>query len=230
MFLNYMFFVAIIIVLANIYPYMYYTPHNVSELVINLVFSSFFIIVYLLLKYVFIAIIGLQHKRTIISMKTVFKIILKLRLLIVILIIVVSMSNLIPIISAIYYGSMVSNVFVNMYSITFYLVSLGVEYILAPFIMLKNIFNKNISLLDILIILGLPWIIITFTATIVVDNFIALIFGIKAIFVYYRGWGDENMNILSRNGAISMFLPTYGELLSVLFIALYTRRVIRVYL
>jgi hypothetical protein len=107
-------------------------------------------------------------------------------------------------------------------SLTMFIIALILEYVILPRIIIYEITGRGIGWGKLLLLYTLPWIILRIGIGTLINYPIYLLCGRSCLYPYYWGWSASVRRALEKNIAAT-WLPTYGDWLTVIFIAIYSR-------
>ncbi len=107
-------------------------------------------------------------------------------------------------------------------------VALFLEFIILPRIIVLKIIDGKARLSKIIVMYTIPWIILLFTVSTTINYLIYSIYGELALYPYIHPWSKIYIEML-KEGVKATWIPTYGEWLGVIALALYSRWVVSTY-
>ncbi len=111
---------------------------------------------------------------------------------------------------------------ITLLSLTMFILALILEYIILPRIIVYEVIGRNIGWDKLLLLFTLPWIILRIGISMLINYPIYLMCGRVCLYPYYWGWSRLIRRALEKNIA-AVWLPTYGDWLAIVFVALYNR-------
>ncbi len=233
-FLSILFFL-LSLALFNTYPYLDFVPSSISELIFSLFITAIALILYMTLKYIYISSLTYSSGSSIKGFRNILRLIYvvtrRLNVLILLIALYVLINSILILIITIKFEEFITGnrFFIIIYSWIIFLFSIILEHIIAPYIMIRRTYYMKNTIFHTLLLYTLPWLLIQFLVSIIINTLIVTFFGLQYIYPYYRGWNTDALNILRNIGPRSIPIPSYGQLISIIIISYYTGYVTRRY-
>ncbi len=212
------------IALFNIFQMLSIEPVTFFDFILILFFSLLIGSLYFYWKYIFIAVMMSREKvSSFVDLVSLF--ILKASELFIIFMVFLVVEFLLLIIILIYIVSF--KLFQLLYAIAWFvfILSIILEYIVAPYIILSNVYPRFLhrhGLKGVLILFTIPWFILNFIIGTLANLPFYMIRDKLAIYPYFYNWSDEVAKMIAEIST-TIPIPPFGDLIATVAIAFYSR-------